>query len=96
MKQKRLIDQSGTKNHVPHSTKALSSDFIPLCFVQKKKKNSSTNVMNTSSNQGNKGKKTMEQYSQPEKNAKVAPGCKNKREKLEQDDFLLRHSRDII
>lgn len=39
--------------------------------------------MNTSSNQGNKEKKTMKQCSQPEKNAKVAPGCKNKREKLE-------------
>lgn len=39
--------------------------------------------MNTSSNQGNREKKTMKKYSQPEKNAKVPSGCKNKREKLE-------------
>lgn len=49
--------------------------------------------MNTSTNQKNNKKKTM--FTAKE-NASVPPGYKYKQGKLEQDDFLLRHSGKII
>lgn len=54
--------------------------FLSFILHSKKKKNPSTNAMNISSNQSHKEKKIMFTV---RKNAKVAPGCKYKREKLE-------------